>query len=206
MDRSSEEVFLYLKTLDLFNRNMTQTALALEIEIVYSQQIRILGMSHCYLVDKHGQFILFCACIRRLDFYIQAFKRFGKTGYIEMNTCDGVYCHQIFKLFNIAVTVDSLEISDMKLDLSDETLLGISINIHFIDILDKLKALMLGNRAEVFALSSKDIAVSFTYLGVDLADISLEHIIRAVVFILVDFFKKDNKLCSGHTVDILGKL
>ena len=94
----------------------------------------------------------------------------------------------------------------MKLYLIDKALLCIRINIHSIDILDKLEAAVLACISEISAFLFKELCIGLTNLGVYLADISLEHIGRSVVLVFVYLFKENDKVCTAHRIDILGKL
>ena len=185
---------------------MSQTVLALIIELVKGEQEGVLGNAHCHHMYQQRKFKLLCACICVLYFDKGTFKCLGNAGNIELSLGHTVVGHESFELFNVSVTLNSLKVSDVQLNLSDETLLGLGVDIHLVNVLDKFEALMLGSCAKVSALLGKNIAVCLSYLGVYLADVALEHIIGAVCLILVDLFKENDKLCTGHTVDIFGKL
>ena len=99
---------------------MSQTVLALIIELVKGEQEGVLGNAHCHHMYQQRKFKLLCACICVLYFDKGAFKCLGNAGNIELSLGHTVVGHESFELFNVSVTLNSLKVSDVQIDLSSK--------------------------------------------------------------------------------------
>ena len=192
---------------DLLNGNVEKSAgLAHTVKVICCKQIGILGVSRGIFVSHNRKLKLLCSRIGVLYLYVNILEGLGDSGNVELRFLNAVIVHKLFKYLNIAVSLNRSQVSNVKLHLSNEALLGFLVDVHFVDVFDKLEAAVLADSIKILAFLSKMIRISLTDLGVDLSDISLEHIVRSVILILVDLFKENHQLGTGHSVHILGQL